>query len=271
MRHMDLIEIHDHPRFPALLRDLFTDALEGLWNFGNSYKSVLPRLCRTITAAGSLQTRASGPQVVDLCSGGGGPWPRINRDLAAAEQPPLRVCLTDKYPNCKAFERALANSNGSITFEPHSVDATSVPPGLSGFRTIFSSFHHFNPAEARDILRHAVDSRQGIGVFELARPALKTMLVICVIPLLVLLYTPSIRPFRWSRLLFNYVIPVIPLALWIDGLISCLRAYSHDELAEMIQSIPVDAYQWELGEERSGMLAVTYLIGYPVAGPSLSR
>ena len=271
MRHMDLIEIHDHPRFPALLRDLFTDALEGLWNFGNSYGPVLPRLCRAIATADSMQTAASGPQVLDLCSGSGGPWPRINRDLAAAEQPPLRVCLTDKYPNCEAFQRVLANSSGCITFEPRPIDATSVPPGLSGFRTIFSSFHHFKPAEARNVLRDAVASRQGIGIFELARPALKTMLVICFIPLLVLLYTPSIRPLRWSRLLFIYVIPVVPLALWIDGLISCFRAYSHEELAEMIQSIPADAYRWELGEERSGLLAVTYLIGYPVADGLLSR
>jgi hypothetical protein len=271
MRHMDLIEIHDHPRFPALLRDLFTDALEGLWNFGNSYSPVLPRLRRAIAIAGSVHTAAGSTQVVDLCSGGGGPWPRINRDLAAAEQPPLRVCLTDKYPNREAFQRVLANSSGCITFEPRSIDATSVPPGLSGFRTIFSSFHHFNPVEARNVLRDAIASHQGIAVFELARPALKTMLVICFIPVLVLLHTPSIRPFRWSRLLFNYVIPVIPLALWIDGLISCLRAYSHDELAEMIHSIQADAYRWELGEERSGLLAVTYLIGYPVATDAIDQ
>jgi hypothetical protein len=256
MNHMDLIEIHDHPRFPAFLRDLATDALEALWNFSNSYHPILPRMRRAIALAGN-------PQVLDLCSGGGGPWPRINHDLESAHQSSFRVCLTDKYPNSSAFERAHATSQGCITFEPRSVDAAHVPPSLTGFRTIFSSFHHLNPTEARDALRDAVLSRQGIGVFELARPALRTVLINCSIPFLVWFLTPKIRPFRWSRLLFTYVIPIVPLVLCFDGLVSCLRAYSHEELSEMIDSIPANAYKWELGEESSGLLPVTYLIGYP--------
>ncbi len=262
MRHMDLIEIHDHPLFPAFLRDLSTEALEALWNFSNSYHPILPRMRRAIALAGN-------PQVLDLCSGGGGPWQRINRDIASVRQPAFRVCLTDKYPNSAAFERALATSGGCITFEPRSVDAAHVPSRLTGFRTIFSSFHHLSPAEARGVLLDAVSSRQGIGVFELARPALRTILINCSIPFLVWFLTPRIRPFRWSRLLFTYAIPVVPLVLWFDGIVSCLRAYSREELTEMIDSIPDSAYQWELGEERTGLLPVTYLVGYPKRSPSI--
>jgi len=41
---MKLGEIHDHPRFPTFLRDLVTDALESLWAFGNTYRSILPKM-----------------------------------------------------------------------------------------------------------------------------------------------------------------------------------------------------------------------------------
>jgi hypothetical protein len=37
---MKLGEIHDHPRFPTFLRDLVTDALESLWTFSNTYRSI---------------------------------------------------------------------------------------------------------------------------------------------------------------------------------------------------------------------------------------
>jgi hypothetical protein len=258
MHHTDLIEIHDHPLFPGFLRNLATDALEALWNFSNSYRPVLPRLRRAVNAAGS-------EQILDLCSGAGGPWPRINRDLIAVHQPAFRVHLTDKYPNAEGLRRALEESGGKITFEAGPIDAADVPATLSGFRTIFSSFHHLKPADARNALRDAVQSRQGIGVFELARLSRSTMAVNCLIPFIVLYVTPGIRPFRWSRLLFTYVLPVVPLVLWFDGVMSCLRAYSRDELTEMIQSIPDGAYHWELGEEGSGLVPVTYLIGYPVA------
>ena len=38
---------------------------------------------------------------------------------------------------------------------------------------------------------------------------------------------PTIRPFRWSRLFWTWLIPLVPFVLFYDGIVSCLRAYSH--------------------------------------------
>ncbi len=46
-----------------------------------------------------------------------------------------------------------------------------VPRELKGFRTMFTSFHHFPPEEARAILQNAVDAGEGIGIFEITRRA----------------------------------------------------------------------------------------------------
>ncbi|HXM61951.1 MAG TPA: hypothetical protein VN950_13935, partial [Terriglobales bacterium] len=74
-----------------------------------------------------------------------------------------------------------------------------------------------------------------------------------------------IRPFRWSRLLWTYLIPVIPLVLLFDGVVSCLRTYRPQELREMVEKLkpPSCQYQWEIGELAGGKMPVTYLIGYP--------
>jgi len=85
-------------------------------------------------------------------------------------------------------------------------------------------------------------------------------------------FTPLIRPFRWSRLLCTYVLPIIPLVLLFDGVVSCLRTYSPLELREMIKKLPGSEYQWKVGEysKASGQVPITYLIGYPRASVSPS-
>jgi hypothetical protein len=254
MRRIELQEIHDHPRFPVFLRDLVTDALQSLWGFGNSYRPILSRLLAGMNRTGSHE-------VLDLCSGGGGPWPRLARELEGESG--FAVRLTDKYPNRSGFAWASATST-HVQFEPSPVDATRIPPSLQGFRTIFSSFHHFGPEKARALLSGAIRQRQGIGIFEVAGRSPRTMLTICVLPLLSWWLAPSIRPFRWSRLLWTYLIPVVPLVLLYDGIVSCLRTYSCAELESLVNSLDSDNYLWEVGQERRGFLPVTYLIGSPV-------
>ena len=256
MRNNSLIEIHDHPAFPPLLRDLFTDALQSLWSFSNSYGPIVPRLR-------SLLDRLNSPQILDLCSGAGGPLITLAPRLQSPASPSLHIRLTDKYPNHQAFERAALNS--TFSYESRSIDAAHVPADLPGLRTIFSSFHHFNHLEARNILADAFHQHRPIAIFELANPALKTMLITCTIPFLAMFLSLRARPFRWSRLIFTFIIPIVPFALWFDGIISCLRAYSQQELHDLIEGLSSDTYRWQIGEDRSGLLPVTYLIGSPVS------
>jgi hypothetical protein len=261
MRRFDLSEIHDHPICPAFIRDLVTDALQALWKFGNSYRTILPRLHWCLVASHSTQ-------ILDLCSGGGGPWLDLAGRLEQDHSFPVQIYLSDKYPNHRAFEKAGHQRDANLSGITYSVDAQHVPSELPGFRTMFSSFHHFGPNEARKILSSALEDEQGIAIFEIPQRSLRTILAVCLTPLLVLLLTPRIRPFQWSRLLWTYIFPVAPMVILIDGLISCLRAYGLDELQEMIAELEPTStrseYLWETGQERSGLLPVTYLIGCPI-------
>src|SRR5208283_607593 len=102
----------------------------------------------------ALQSTSSAT-IIDMCSGGGGPWLDLSRRLQKIAPTSLQILLTDIYPNLHAFQSALAASQNRITFHSAPVDATKVPPELRGFRTMFTSFHHFPPAEARAILQNA--------------------------------------------------------------------------------------------------------------------
>jgi hypothetical protein len=255
MRRREWFELHDHRLYPGFLRDLATDALEAIWNYTNSYRVIVPRLRIAMEEAGTHQ-------IIDLCSGGGGPWLRLREQFVAAERFPVKVLLTDKYPNQKVF--TCRRAEGEVEYHRFPVDASQIPSDLQGFRTIFSTFHHFNPQSARSILADAVRSRQGIAIFEAAKPSLGTMLATLVVPVLCWYVTPRIRPFRWSRLFWTYLLPVVPFTLLADGILSCLRAYSIEDLRELTDGL-AETYRWEIGEEHGGRIGITYLIGRPIA------
>jgi hypothetical protein len=247
MARVHLIEIHDQPWCPASLRDALTDFLGFTLRLGRSYQPIVPLLKAAIARSGAFR-------VVDLCSGAGGAWPVLHPAVG------VPVLLTDKYPNRQA-------RNGPLAFHPDPVDATAVPPELRGFRTVFTAFHHFRPADARAILADAVRRGEGIGVFEVVRRAPRETAIIALTWIAVLLLAPFVRPFRWSRLVWTYVPPVLPLVGTFDGVVSCLRAYSPAELDELVQGL--DGYDWEVGEARRAwwqLLPVTYLIGVPRRG-----
>jgi hypothetical protein len=200
--------------------------------------------------------------IADLCSGGGGPWLDLSRKLQH-DKPALSVRLTDKYPNLGAFQSLRTASGNCIAFSQGPVDAMNVPPELPGFRTMFSSFHQFAPGDARVILQNAVDAGESIGIFEITRRSPLTIALMIPWALLPLLSTPWIRPFRWSRLFWTYVIPIIPLVLLFDGVVSCLRTYRPQELRAIVEGLAAPEYQWEIGEFSGapGPLRITHMIG----------
>src|ERR1700757_597248 len=96
MRRQEWFELHDQRLYPGFLRDLMTDALEAIWCYTDSYRVIVPRLRAAMQDAGTHL-------IVDMCSGGGGPWFRLREQFAAGEGFPVKVALTDKYPNRRAL------------------------------------------------------------------------------------------------------------------------------------------------------------------------
>jgi hypothetical protein len=265
MRRVQFIELHDEPWFPSSLRNNVTDALQFGLSLLKAYAPIAPLLLGVLDSTKSHS-------IVDLCSGGGGPWLDLSRQFRTDTQV-FRILLTDRYPNLKAFQNVRLASINDVAFYPDSVDAMKVPGELRGFRTMFTSFHHFRPEEARAILQNAVDARQGIGIFEITRRSPSSLALMFPWALMLFVFTPLIRPFRWSRLLCTYVLPIIPFVLLFDGVVSCLRTYQTQELREMVKNLSGIEYQWEVGEHSRGLgiMPITYLVGHPLRISGVAR
>jgi len=256
VRRIHLFELEDQTWFPAQIRDAGTDFVRFISDVGNPYLSIVPRLKDVLIKTDSQE-------ILDLCSGGGGPLVGIREQLVAAGCE-VSVTLTDKFPNLPALEYMCQRSAGGIRFLEESIDATAVPTHLPGFRTLFASFHHFRPEVARRILQDAVDERRPIGVLEVTERSPVHLVPALLNPLIVLLVTPFIRPFRLSRLFWTYLIPIVPLYVLWDGAVSCLRTYSPQELQELVDGLDSNDYVWEIGREAAfPRPSITYLLGYP--------
>ena len=258
LKRLPIGEIHDQPWCPRVIRDAVTDFLQYAATRWGQYTPLLPTLCYFLQ-------RVNAPRVVDLCSGGCGPWQRLYGTISRAFGDSFGIVLTDRYPNLAAFRLARELSGGVIDFREQPLDACAIPADLMGFRTLFGSFHHFDPVTARGVLQNAVDSGQGIGIFEMTERRAVTILAMLTAPVFVLLHASKIRPFSWSRLFLTYVIPVVPLIVTVDGIASCLRSYTVEELAELTGSLTGAPYDWEIRRlaSPSSPLPIIYAIGCP--------
>ena len=254
MARAHLFEFNDQAWLPDAWRRYITEYLQFMLEHGPFDE--LPSLVAQ-TWDGEDDVR-----VVDLCSGSGGPWPAYLEDPLTPFDD-VDVLLTDLQPEPDTFQRIQERTDGRAIGYDDSIDATDVPPQLEGPRTVINGFHHFKPQGARAILADAVDRGERIGVFEIMERRAAAILPLVLIPLFVFLLTPLVRPLRLGRFVWTYLLPVIPLMIFWDGLVSALRVYSPDELRELVADY--DGYEWDIGTApvSKGPQRITYLIGKP--------
>jgi hypothetical protein len=131
-------------------------------------------------------------------------------------------------------------------------------------RTTFEALHHFPPEKARAMLADAVARGVPFAAFELTQRSLPYILfqLLLIVPL-VWIFTLFIRPVRGWRLVLTYLVPIIPLLILWDGLVSSLRTYAPEDLDKLTAGLDADGYRWHSGVHRANGMSITYLIGLP--------
>jgi len=244
-----LFEFSDQAWLPRTFRRFLTDLLEYQATTYRIYDAAIPKLNEALRRAGSRE-------ILDLCSGSGGPLRDLTSRLCAD-----RIVLSDRFP--VAPPSADGDEMEKISYLAEPLDARDVPPRMAACRTLFASFHHFAAADARRILASAVAARAPIAIFEFTERRFARLWRMAVAPLVVWHDTWRVRPLRWSRLFWSYVVPVMPLLYTWDAIVSHLRTYSPQELRALTAGL--SGHDWEIGflPPESPLMRVTYLIGLP--------
>lgn len=260
MKRIQLFEFEDFPWFPNFLRICLTRyiiAIHGLLGSRGQIAGLLDRILK----------RSPQPQILDLCSGAGGPMPGV-LDILEKEHghAGLRLTMSDLYPNTKAAAQINGDGNPQTRYLERSIDASDIPEEEKGLRTMICSLHHMEPATAKRILADAKDARQPFMAFEISDNSFPKAIWWTAIPinfLMVFLFTPLVRPMSWQQLVFTYLIPLLPFFIAWDGAVSNARTYTLADMDLLLEGLESEGYEWERGTLK-GKAKMNYLIGIPV-------
>ncbi|KAL9014441.1 MAG: hypothetical protein Q9173_000923 [Seirophora scorigena] len=184
--------------------------------------------------------------------------------------------LTDLFPHIPSWKRACSTS-AHLHYIPAPINACCTPANMlsltrppllllagssssqeqkkSGekkkpFHLFSLAFHHFPDPLARLVLRDALAASAGFAVLELqARdlPSLLTMLLLAPA-----LWLSSWYRFwgDWTHLFFTYAVPLVPLVVVLDGLVSCLRTRTPEEVLALMEGVAgTEGWRFESGRE----------------------
>lgn len=258
MKRIHLFEFEDLNWFPNWLRIRMTRLIIVMHRLMNSAEELASLLDGVLK-----ETKSS--QIVDLCSGSGGPMPEVIRilDLEYGRKD-IQLTLTDLYPNLEAAKK-FNGQEDNIAYRTTSLDATNVGKELNGLRTMICGFHHMKPDMARKILESAQKDRQPICIFEISDNSAPAFLWWIAFPfniLTCLLVTPMARPMSWQQLFFTYLIPIIPICFAWDSAVSNARTYTLKDMDQLLEGLHSETYKWEKGVIK-GKTKKIYLMGMP--------
>lgn len=239
MKRKHIFEFEDLSWFPRSLRGYVTDVLKFFLTNFKTYDKAVPILAPYVA-------KKENQNVLDMCSGSGGPAKRVFSLIAdQTQKSSIPVVLTDKYPASKEIE---------------AFDVLTDSKPEASIRSMFSAFHHFRPWQCKRILEKAAADKATIFILEFTERSFLGILFMFVGLPITFLCTPFMKPFKWSRLFWTYVIPLGPLILLWDGIVSCLRSYKPEELLEMTTDLK--EHKWVCGTiSIHPMQKITYLIG----------
>jgi hypothetical protein len=123
MKRLHLLEIQDQDWCPRAIRNAVTDYLQFVIAKTKPYAAMVPILTTALQRTGTRE-------ILDLCSGAGGPWLWL-QPIRAGRGLNVSVCLTDKYPNLDAIGQACRPPDQTVRYHPQPVDATRVPDELA--------------------------------------------------------------------------------------------------------------------------------------------
>lgn len=258
MKRIHLFEFEDFNWFPNFLRVCMTRYLNSMHRFLGTKENLTNLLEKALA-------HSSEKQIIDLCSGSGGPMIDVYEALKD-KNPQLKLILTDLYPNLKDAKKINDLQNDSLSYRTNSTDAANLDKKTKGVRTMICSLHHMKPKTAKAILKDAKESKQPIVIYEISDNSYPKWIWWTAFPINILstfIITPMIRPMSWQQLIFTYVIPVLPIIIAWDGAVSNARTYTLNDMDILLQGLESDDYTWEKGTIKEKGVNKLYLTGLP--------
>lgn len=256
-------EFNDSPKCPNFIRESILEVLGKSIRDAGVYDALAPHFSRFCEDAGACE-------ILEFGAGSGESTAVFLDAILADTGKPPHIYISDLYPMVEVMAQTCGRYPNQLTPIKESVDLCNPPTEpLHDMRMVLSAFHHFDNDMARDFLRDSQE--KGVAVF-IAEPFINSLKAF--FPLFLYGFTSLVRNGIFSpkkrllKFVFTFLIPLIPMCLLWDGLISMIRMYDEDEFQKIVDSMPQleQSYEWQYLEvpvSLGGTASV--FIGRPVA------
>ena len=265
MKRYHLFEFADLKWFPSIFRKCLMDLLRDFIEITGVYRPVVPFLKNFLQETNQNK-------IIDMASGGGGALVHLENDLnekCLYTKAPVSIVLSDIYPQIESW-KWIKNHYPNIDFISKPIDITNPPTKEEleklkgeGLHTLFSCLHHLKENQVHKLLNKTTQNNQTIVIFEGASKRwIEVLAAIFLLPIGVFARALFVRPLCFWRVLFTYLIPILPFLMAWDGTVSILRLYPEKNWKNWTVSYP--NFEWQTGviPSRFG-LEVRYLFGKP--------
>lgn len=234
---MHLFEFNDQAFLPESIRATQRDVCELCNSVFRSFNHVAAR--RAVEEARGRECRS----IIEL---GAGTAP-ITRVLAnMPESRGLSLVPCDLIPDASVYRELQHDHPEQVRPVFESVDFTQPHPWPpASIAVLVGTFHHIHPRDRRQTLMALSQSVEHVMIFEPLRNTWLSMLLtlLAQVPVLLLPVAYAHRPGRFRRLLWCWLVPVVPVVFLWDGLVSCIRQWSPDRWKRELAGINGGARQ----------------------------
>ncbi|MDA3969823.1 MAG: hypothetical protein PF442_00565, partial [Desulfobulbaceae bacterium] len=245
LKNILTFEFNDSPRCPDFIRESILEVLGASIRDAGVYDRLAPRFIECCTEGGIRE-------VLGIGAGSGESTAVFLDAVLQTVHTPPHIYISDLLPMVRVMAETCNRYPDLMTPIHHPVDIRnpSVAPDHD-MRMVLSAFHHFDRELAATFLHDAREQKVAVFIAEPFTRSLKAFL-----PLFLHGFTSLARngifstKMRLAKFIFTFLIPLIPLCLLWDGLVSMMRMYTEEEFMEMVAALPESdqSYQWQYEE-----------------------
>lgn len=175
-------------------------------------------------------------KLMECCSGSGDALVLIDSQLDKKEFDTINYILSDIRPNPEFYTRFNITPNGRFNYIEDPVDITQETTKYDYPKIFINSFHHFSRDQAKKILDVNLSRKNEIIILEYVRKSFLGFLSMPIGPIVIILTLPFVVKLKHLPVMafFTYFLPVFPIMMLWDGIVSCLHEYNEDDLQKII-------------------------------------
>jgi hypothetical protein len=242
LKRRQLFEFCDQPWLPELLREAELDCLNFIHHVFQPYYRLTGPIADWLAKSGTHK-------LLDLGSGGAEQIAMLIKQAKSQGVHATHFVLSDLYPNVNTWQELQRQyGEDNISYMEQPLSAMNMQGVSLRHWSIFSAFHHFAPEDVQKLLQQLIQNGDGLCIaeftnrrwFDLA-PMILSLPVHLVVPFFA-------KEFKWSKLLFTTIIPIVPLIVAFDGIVSVLRSYKKEEIIALLPSDYSDQFDVQYTE-----------------------